>query len=249
MVIRFIVQPVLNIASEKTKAGIKVTAAPKAVVFIDGKEVGSTPFQDETLISKQYHIQLKEGQAQWQSRVKLNPGTITVINRELSADAASSSGELLTLSSGKGVIITSTPAGAEVEIDGKIYGKTPISIPSLPVGSHTFLLNKAGYLKRNIKANLPKGFTLTLAVDMAISEADLSTVTAPSITVQPEVVVNQTPVGFLRVREKPATTAKEIDRVSPGQTLSLLQELAGWVKVKLPNGNEGYVFSAYVTKK
>jgi len=52
--------------------------------------------------------------------------------------------------------VESTPSGAEALVDGRSYGKTPITIPSLEVGNHTLVLKSgAGTITRrvSIKAN------------------------------------------------------------------------------------------------
>src|SRR5690606_10473509 len=106
------------------------------------------------------------------------------------------------------------PADADIEVDGKFYGKTPTTVDVEP-GEHSFALSKQGFLKRSIRAYVPEKYNLTVSVDLALSEADLTNITAPPITETPKVKVKSTPTGFLRVRDKPSTSGKEIGRVSP----------------------------------
>lgn len=236
----------------KQKSGISILSTPEqALVFLDGLEVGKTPFEDKNLDVRQYSVKLDKDGASWQGNVKLTHGTMTIINRDLAKNQASSSGEILTLERGRGVTIISNPKDAEVEIDGIKSGKTPISINS-GSGEHTILITHANYLNRSIKATLPTGFNLTISVDLALSEADLTTISAPVITQTPQtlqVIVKQTPTGFLRVRDKASLNGKEVTRVNTGEKLVLLEELAGWDRVRLPDRTEGYVFSTYVEKK
>jgi hypothetical protein len=52
--------------------------------------------------------------------------------------------------------VESTPSGAEAAVDGKSYGKTPITIPDLEIGTHTLSLKSAaGTITRKVtvKAN------------------------------------------------------------------------------------------------
>jgi hypothetical protein len=184
----------------------------------------------------------------WEGRIKLKDGTLTVVNRELANDVASASGEVLTLEKGQGVTLLSTPNEAEVEIDGKNYGKTS-TLANIPPGQHTFVLSKSGYLKRSIKADVPENFNLTLNVDLALTEADLTDVNTPTITITPKLVVKNTPTGFLRVREKPNLNSKEVAQVKPNDELTLLEEVSTWYRVRLDDGTEGYVSSTYVNKK
>lgn len=233
----------------KERSGISILSTPdSATVFLDGKEVGKTPFEDKSLDVKEYSVKLDKDGATWQGNIKLTPGTETIINRDLAKDAASSSGESLTLVRGKGLTIISNPPEAEVEIDGKAHGKTPITI-NIANEEHTILISHPNYLNRSIKASLPENFNLTISVDLSLSEADLTTISAPVITQTSEVVVKKTPTGFLRVRDKGSLLGKEIAKVNEGEKLILLEELDSWDRVRLSDGTEGFVSSVYVDKK
>ncbi len=230
----------------KQQSGISIFSTPsEATVSLDDKEVGKTPYEDKNLEVKQYTVKVDKDGASWQGNIKLAAGTMAIINRDLAKEVASSSGEILTLDRGRGITVISNPADSEVEIDGTKYGKTPISI-NIPSGEHTILVSHPNYLNRSIKISLPESFNLTVSVDLALSEVDLTTVTAPVITQTQEIVVKQTPTGFLRVRDQASLNGKEIAQVKPGDKLILLEELAGWDKIRLPDGKEGFVSSTYV---
>lgn len=232
-----------------SNGGIKITSIPAAAVYLNDVQVGQTPYQDEQLNPGEYKLRIASGNAQWQGQVKIIRGTLTVVNRELSDNVASSSGEVLTLTSGKGAVLISNPSGSEVEVDGKVMGRTPLSLSDLPPGDHTFILNHGGYLKRSIKAFSPPDLTLTITVDLAITEPNLSTISTPPVQTNPQLVVKSTPTGFLRVREKPTISSNEVTRVNTGDTVFLIEETNGWMKVRLSDGKEGYVASDYVEKK
>lgn len=247
--VRFAVNPLTDLLGYKTRAGIKITSVPKAQLFLNGKELTMTPFQDENLTPGEFTVKLVSNSGSWEGQVRINSGTLAVIDRELGETIASSAGEVLTLLTGRGVTIVSRPNESEVEIDGKLYGKTPITISNIPSGEHIFLVSHDGYLKRNVRAYVPDKLMLNLNVDLAITEADLTQVAVPTQTTTQTIVVKSTPTGYLRVREKPNLSSTEVDRVLPGDVLTLLEETPGWVKVRLPNGKEGYVSSGYVDKK
>lgn len=233
----------------KQTSGISILSDPsEATVYLDGKEAGKTPFEDKSLAVGDYTFKLEKDNKAWQGKVKLTSGTVTVINRELSQDQTSSAGEVLTLDRGKGLTIISNPTDADVEIDGKLYGKTPLTV-NIGAGEHTILISHSNYLKRSIRANLAENFNLTVAVDLALSEADLTAISTSIITQTPEVVVQETPTGFLRVRDKPSLDGKEIAQVKVGDILILLEELSLWDRVRLSDGTEGFVSSIYVEKK
>ncbi len=247
--LRFINQAPLFFAVQQ-RSGVRVLSLPEgAKVYIDQKEVGVTPYENQELSPQEYLVKLENGQGKWEGKVKLIPGTLTVVNRELGKEAVSSAGEVLTLEKGKGLIITSNPSESEVEVNGKYYGKTPLTI-DVPAGEYTASLSHSNYLKRSIRANVPDQYRLTVVVDLGLSEVDLTSTTTPVTTVTPMVVVKSTPTGFLRVRDRASTAGKEIGRVSPGDELVLLEEGSEWDRVRLPDGKtEGYVSKAYVEKK
>lgn len=236
----------------KEKSGISVFSTPeKAEVFIMGEKAGETPFSKDNLEPKIYTIKIEKDGMDWQGKVKLNANTTSVINRDLAKDPTSKAGEVLTLDRGRGLTVVSNPSGADVEIDSKPYGKTPISV-DIESGEVNVLISHPGYLKRSISAKLPEGFNLTIFSDLAISEVDLTTFTTPPITATPEVVVKASVApnpGFLRVRDKPSTSGKEVARASAGESLILLSEEGSWFRVRSKDGTEGYVSASYVDKK
>lgn len=249
LISRFFYQYKTSLLSSKERAGVRILSIPEgAQVFIDGVEEGKTPYENQALTDQEYTFKIQADKSIWQGRVKLNGGTLTVISRELSNESSLHGGEILTLEEGKGVTLISTPQDSEVEIDGKVYGKTPI-ILQLSSGEHTFTFSYTNYLKRSIRAYVPENFNLVINTDLAVSEVDLTSLAVPVTTVSSKVVVKKTPTGFLRVRDKPSLAGLEIARLSPGDEVVLLEELSGWDKIKLPDGGEGYVSKTYMEKK
>ncbi|MBU1031792.1 PEGA domain-containing protein [Patescibacteria group bacterium] len=230
-------------------SGISVLSEPsEATVFFDSKKVGETPYEEKNLEAREYFIKIEKGEASWQGKVNLIVGAVTVINRDIAKDLISSAGEILTLDKGEGLTVVSSPTDADVEIDGKFFGKTPTAV-DVDTGDHTILVSRKGYFNRSIRVNLPKDYSMTVSVDLALSEADLTAIQTPVTTQTPELLVKDTPTGFLRVRDKASLAGKEITQVKPGDTLILLEELTGWDRVRLSDGTEGYVSSSYVEKK
>lgn len=249
LIVRFADFGLQSFLGAKLVGGVNVLSMPAgATVYLDGAEVGKTPFEDKNLTPKEYAIKIEKADLVWQGRVKLTGGTVTVLSRDLAKDFSSSAGETLILEKGSGATIISSPDGAQVEIDGKSRGMTPVSL-DLSSGDYLLTLSRPGYLKRSIRVNLPEGYKLVVSADLALSEADLTVVQTPPISETPEVTVKDTPTGFLRVRDKPSLAGKEITQVKPGDTLILLEELSGWYRVRLSEGSEGYVSSSYVEKK
>lgn len=249
-------KPLSQVLGVTSRAGLRVEANKSAAVSINDKQVGEAPYQDEDLTAGEYLISIKSpgegsGSAElsWQGYVKLNAGTLSVINRDLSAKKSDQSGEVITLERGKGVTVVSTPPQAEVIIDGESKGITPLTVSDLGPGEHQFIISKDNFLKRSIRATLLDGFNLVLTVDLAIAEADLTKLPVIPVSSSAQVTVKSTPTGFLRIRATASTNAKEVAQVKPGDVLTLLEEQPNWDRVRTEDGEEGWVASSYVEKK
>lgn len=245
--------PVAKFLGIQQRAGLRVDAAEAGLVSIDKKQVGSTPWQDENLSVDDHLVEITAEGSQsarlWQGVVKLNEGTLAVVNRDLGDDQAHSSGEVITLEPGKGAVVISNPTGSDVEIDGKMSGKTPLSVGDLVPGEHMFVLSHSNYLKRSLRVNLADNFLININVDLAVSEPDLTNVAVAPISANQRVIVKKTPTNFLRVRAEANQNSIEVERVLPGDSLVLLEELPNWDRVRLADGKEGYVSSSFVDKK
>ncbi|HUS52138.1 MAG TPA: PEGA domain-containing protein [Candidatus Bathyarchaeia archaeon] len=69
--------------------------------------------------------------------------------------------------------------------------------------------------------------------------------TTPSVE-EPYVRINETPTGWLRVREESSTESTELAKVNPGETYPYLGETeSGWHKIEYQEGEEGWVSGVY----
>ena len=168
----------LPFLSGNSKTALEVTATPKASVFLDGNEIGQTPFYSETLKVGEYSIQLKPevGDANpWEARIKLSPGIKTVISRELGETFDQSSGYLISLEemSGKSdetsLLIVTTPDGALVSVDGEPKGFAPAAVDNLSPGNHIVIVTSPGFIEKSFNANVALGYKLTASVQLAKS--------------------------------------------------------------------------------
>ena len=239
-----------RINQDSGRSGIRVESNQASGVLIDRKEVGKTPLQIENLNPGDHLVEVKgnDGQSSWQGLVKLNSGTLTYVNRELSKTQTSSAGDVISLEKGKGVSILSNPTGAQVSVDGQDKGFSPIWIDELSPGEHLFMLTKGSFTPRTIRSVVTQGYRLNISVDLLISSVDVTKIDTPPVLPQVQLVVIQTPTGFLRVRSAPDINSSEVARVSPGDKLTQIEDLTSWKKVKLTDGKEGYVSSSYVEK-
>ena len=127
-----------------------------------------------------------------------------------------------------------------------------MDLKNVTESDHEIKLTKDGYKEKTIRIRTVKGFKLEALVFLGIN----SEVATPSSTPSPssaisvtKILILDTPTGFLRVRDKPSLSGKEVAQVKPGDKLILLEEVGSWDRVRLSVGIEGYVSSSYVEKK
>lgn len=68
----------------------------------------------------------------------------------------------------------------------------------------------------------------------------------PPLTAKAKILPTGT--GWLRVRSEPNLSATEVTKVDVGETFELLEETAGWVKIRLPAGADGWVSRDFIEK-
>ncbi len=64
------------------------------------------------------------------------------------------------------VDIVSTPHDADVEIDGKAYGKTPMTVEQLLEGNHQVTVSKTGYIKETVSVSITDKETATVNISL-----------------------------------------------------------------------------------
>ena len=82
------------------------------------------------------------------------------------------------------VSFASTPSGANVYVDGALKGVTPLSVPGLPVGSHTVRISKSGYDDYTGSVTVVSGQTKAVSRTLSISSAKAQTQTASNTNSQ-----------------------------------------------------------------
>ena len=167
----------LPFLSSGQNAALRITTTPKAAVFLDGENIGSSPYYDENLKPGEYTLRLVpeggEGQP-WETRVTLYSGIYTVISRELGESPDRSSGYVLSLDPGSnsqeaGLLVVTVPDGAVVTVDSEPRGFSPVSISNLTEGEHNLVVSSPGYFDKSVKTILVNGYKLTANVQLAKS--------------------------------------------------------------------------------
>lgn len=229
-------------------AALQITSTPEASVFLDGKHLGKTPFFSDQLKEGEHELKVTTDSASFISKVNLQRSTLTVINRQLSENYLSQSGEILTLNPGKnGLFVISSPNEATVIVDGKLIGKSPVLIADLEAGKHIVTVSSPLYITREFTVQTTDKYQLlaevTLASEIAKQAIGQSSPEPQTLRVE----ITKTPQGFLRVRQDPIITSVEIGRVKTGDEIEVLQEIKDWYKISF-EGNQGWISTQYTKK-
>ncbi len=260
------------------KAGLQVTANPQATVFLDNKSLGQTPVYQEGLKPGTYEIKVtpsEPGLVAWEGRVTLNPGAITVVDRNLAADASKSRGYSLSFEpisdkNGAEVNLVSFPDTVSVMVDGAPAGFTPLKSDSVSAGPHTFTLTSPGYQDMVIKASVTLGHRLVINAQLGLQavvptptpEATPSASVTPTPTsavditplpkqatdaavAKPYVEINSPVQKWARVRAEASTSSQELAKVNHGDKFPYLSTSGSWYEIEYQKGKKGFVSAQY----
>lgn len=77
---------------------------------------------------------------------------------------------------------------------------------------------------------------------------------SPSASSAKTITINETELGYLRIRDGPDTSFEEVGQVTPGQTFDIFEEFdpstsSGqvWYQIEYEKGKYGWVSGTYVT--
>lgn len=230
---------------------LQVNAIPKSTVFLDGVEVGQTPYTNDKLRPGDYSVKV----GTWDQKVTVLSGVLTYVSREFYSTSADSAGQVLTLekipsSNASELAVVSEPNSASVIIDGLEKGKAPVILKNLTAGQHTVAISLSGYSDQVILGRLINGYRLNAVVNLQkigtvpLTTPDLTISQTPA-TQSAQVQIQDTPTGFLRVRSTPDINASESGRVYPGEKYPVVSQNDNWVEIKFKDST-GWVSKDYV---
>lgn len=235
-------------------AAISISTTPQATIYIDGVQVGTTPYLNDKIQAGEHAVKLvpqstTDSLATWEGKVNLTSNILTVINRILGLSESASSGEIIWLEKiaskdKSSLAVVSVPDQAVVKIDGEPKGFAPVVLDGLNPGSYQIVIASPGYEERTVSAKTVAGYKLIVNVQLAKKIEGIEEVTpsaekaevspsptpkaTPKATVtppeKPYIKVKETPTGWLRVRMGPSTDATEAAKVKPGEMFSYLGE-------------------------
>jgi len=147
-------------------AALSVTSDPsEQKVYLDGQEVGTTPFSTKDL--KEGEVTLTFGE--FSQKVRITAGATTAVNWTLGPSDSFSAGEIVWLSpssAGTKLLVISKPA-AEVFSEGESLGSAPLSKEVSP-GEYNIEIKKEGYFSRTLKVAVKEGYQLNISVSLSL---------------------------------------------------------------------------------
>ncbi len=234
--------------TNRANAGIEVKSASAAKVFVNDKEMGSTPYQNSKMTAGEYSIKLESDQGTWNSgKIRINENTIFHINRELAKSPDEQAGENVSLEKGKGITIVTTPLQVEISLDGQKQGNSPYLIPSVSTGIHEIELSKEGYQSRKVKVKAFDGYKIVveaqLKSDILISpepSPTASSAATPSSTGKATTTPKATPTLKPTATPKAsASTTASASATIGEKTVTILSTPTGWLRVRSKPGTDG----------
>lgn len=139
-----------------------------ALVTVDGKASGRTPLTlREIGLSSHTVVVSKPGFTSETRRITLTGrAPSSTVSVTLTTDRAGRSGAAAKPAATGSVTVDSRPRGAQVTIDGRAVGATPLSAPGLSPGVHTVRVELAGHNPVTTSVTVKAGETAKIAVTL-----------------------------------------------------------------------------------
>ncbi|GMR19017.1 MAG: hypothetical protein BMS9Abin34_141 [Patescibacteria group bacterium] len=162
------------------KAALSINSDPaEQKVALNDQEAGETPYFSDQLDGGDAVVRFGD----FNQKVRLTAGALTVVNWVLGPSEIFSSGEVVWFSessTGTELLVITKPI-AEVFFDGESLGDAPLSKPVEP-GEYDLELKKTGYFSRRFKVSIREGFRLNVSANLALNPfpADSSKLASPN---------------------------------------------------------------------
>ncbi len=169
-----------------------------ADIYIDGKAYGKTPNQIQKILIGRHTLSLKkEGYKDINETIEIKEGKM--LDRKYDLNQITS------------IKISSTPADARIQIDGRDFGFTPANINTLDAGMHDLKLSKDGYKDVYDKFSITTGINTPLSYTLLSSDRHIMISSNPS---NASVYIDGEYRGStpLTIKEKPGTYKLELKK-------------------------------------
>jgi len=240
-------------------AGLSIETTPNASVYINGEQVGRTPFEitrePGEIVVKLIPESVDTPLTPFDTKVELVSGIKTIIKRDFGETEDDSSGYILSFEKIGGketsIAVISVPDAAQVTIDGSIRGFTPLKSSSIAPGEHNISVVAANYNEQSLTVSSVEGYKLTVIIKISPDGESQNEEEKPEeVPKVEEVEILDTPTGFLRVRDLPSTAGEEVGQVDPGEKYRYLETdgATGWFKIEYADGKEGWISNQYAKR-
>jgi PKD repeat protein len=155
--------------SSGTTGSLQISTNPSgAAIILDGNNKGTTPATISGLTAGTHSVKLTmSGYYDYsQDSVTVAAGKTTPVNGVLISRSQPAPSAYSTQAGMGTIVVTSSPPGANVYLDGKSSGKTPITIPDVIPGTHTILLTMQGYSDTSRSVDVSAGSQNQISVDL-----------------------------------------------------------------------------------
>lgn len=240
------------------KAGVEIIAYPTAKVFINGKEAGMTPYKNSSLKPEETEIKLVANDLTWTRKIKLQNNVNTVIDWEFGKEEKESGGYVLYMEKTgdeerAGLLVNAVPNKSAIAVEEEMKGYSPAKIDDIGEGDKQVTISFPAYKTVIVFVKALKGYQLVIDTNLALEDSEKTEEISPTPTALEEnkekmIMILPTETGWLRVRETPSSSAKEVIKVKPGEKYKLLEEASGWSKIELGGGKNGWISSKYAEK-
>jgi len=243
------------------KSGMEIMSYPTAKVYINNKEMGSTPYKNLDLKPGDNEVKLVAGTREWKRTIELQNNINTVIDWQFGDESNGDSGYILYLEKTgdkkASLLVNTTPDKTTVKIDGEVKGISPIKVNELVEGDRQLIIAFPGYKDVNVFMKAIAGYQLVVNAQLAEEKNDVNqiietpieaTSSALSVDQGEKITVKETETGWLKVRETASSSSKEVTKVKPGESYVLLEEDNDWYKIDLGSSKSGWISTTYAEK-
>lgn len=252
------------LSSRKEKGALQVTSKPDSKVYLNGVQIGQTPLckceLKDMLEAGEYTIKLVpvSGDSKpFEQKIKISSKVLTVVDRNFGPTGLEN-GSIISLSEisdnkDAQISVVSFPDSVQVFLDNSLQGQTPILLKNITDSDHELKLTKEGYKDKIVRIRTVLGYKLDALIFMGINPEIATASATPSSTSSAiisssRVTIQNTPTGFLRVREDASVAADEITQVKPGEIYDLIEEKSGWYKIQIDSKTSGWISAQYAKK-
>lgn len=268
--------------TEASSGGLQIDSPTPLAIYANGQYLGQTPYFSENVRPGDYTLSLtapeSSSQQAWAHQVRVLTGALTVVTlgQPLTPGHPAPSyyltvEPLLDTESAQ-LVLTSSPPGAQVVLDGQTVGDTPELTPITMPGIHTIQMQLSGGQTQDITVQSTLGHRVSVHVnleppqppiipspspnlrfpDIFSLSQDGVIVGAPNVgqltTDQVEVLSPTLGIPWVRVFSQPSTAAPEIAKVRVGTFYPLVEATPGaqFAEIGISPTESGFILQRYV---